>query len=490
MRLNLSEAICHRAKYFGKSLAIGGAFELSYDQLNDYSGIIAHALSEHVGNHSTVAILTHQNIQFVCALLGIMRSNNVFALVNPTLTAEQINKVISTSQCRAVIVGHDFAQVLAPSSDLKIFAYADLLEMKPSYPCHLVPHPEDIAGIIFSSGTTGTPKGIIRTHYSVLSEALMWLIELQLNRESSFLIYRPLYYTGGFVLLCATLLSGGRVDLFDQLDLSLLLQYSKSRVADWAFFVPSQLVQLLDMVKNGNNNGLQIAKNVLTMGAPIDPDIKIHFRNFFNCNVIESWGNSEGLGAITDADDLSQRPRSIGRPFFCDELFIVDDNGNPLPPKTIGRLAGYSDNAFLEYLGDSQLTREVLKGNLIISDDLGYMDQEGYFYILGRCSDKIVVNGNNVFPNDIECVVKKQDGIMDCVVLGIPDRIMGEVPIAAVITDSGRTNVTEILAIVNSQLAQHQQLRDIVVVPDFPRNQGGKVLKTELCQLLDGKKPK
>lgn len=488
MRLNLSEVMRHWGTYYPERLAIGGDTNITYSELNKYGDIFCEVFNERVGGRCNIAILTDRHIPLICSLIGIIRSDNVFVFIHPSLPLEQIKKILSMSGCKAVVFDSKLKHVASKLTETICLQHEDIVQHKESLHKAEDACPDllDQAGIIFTSGSTGQPKGVVRTHYSILSEAILWIIELQLSRASRFLIARPLYYTGGFVLMYATLFVGGQVILFDNPGLDVILQFVENNEIDWAFFIPSQINELLKMSDIISAKSYRIAKNILTMGSPISADTKVKLGTMFNCNVIESWGNSEGLGTITSSEDLRIRPGSIGRTFFSDKIVVLDENYNILGPNKIGLLAGYSDNVFKEYLSDSDLTNKVLRNNLIVSDDLGYFDDKGYFYIIGRQSDKIIVDGNNVFPSDIEPILRSQKGVLDCVVLGVNDEVHGEAAIGVITKDpSTLLSLDDLLASVNANLAPHQRLQRIVVIESFPRNQGGKVARDKLIDMLN-----
>ena len=268
----------------------------------------------------------------------------------------------------------------------------------------------------------------------MVTEFLGWIMELGLNRGTTFFIARPIYYTGGLVLAGATLLVGGTIVIDDLQDDnsseqawgSPSLTRSRATRSTGPFFIPDQLRAF---IKTKRNPSLpRRPKNVLVMGGFISGEEKLATSRLLCCNVIESWGNSESLGTITEASDLNTRPKSSGRPFVCDDLFIVDKKFRPLPPGVHGRIAGGIEAGFVRYSNRPEATDEARREDLIISDDYGYQDEEGYFYILGRLSDNIVRNGKSIFLSQIEARIYSDDQINECCVTStgdeesVPDR--------------------------------------------------------------------
>jgi acyl-coenzyme A synthetase/AMP-(fatty) acid ligase len=296
---------------------------------------------------------------------------------------------------------------------------------------------EDECCVLFSSGSTGRAKGIERDFYSMTTESLGWCLELSLSRRTKFYIGRPIYYTGGLVLALAMLTVGGGLvfcDLIDDnsfLDAWRGLQHlNRAHTLDLAFFIPDQLRFFVERAKEE----LHFEPNpirILTMGAPISGAEKQQVAKALRCGVLESWGNSESLGTITDDEDLALRPDSIGRPFLTDELFVVDDSGAKLGPQEVGRIAGHIEAGFTRYSKQPDATADTIVDDMIISDDIGKMDASGHFYILGRMADLIHVGEQPTTLPKIETLIRDAE----------PNLVFG----AVVLSDSGGNATVGIL---------------------------------------------
>lgn len=474
MRLNLSESVRTWSIRRGETLAISGTRSLTYADLDSTSDRIARNIMISVPKSPVrIAILTEDNIQFVSFLLGIIRSGNIFVLINPTLSCEQINRSLHTIHCDYYISDREWDAITAQYIPVS-FGNGNAFEMKTPYPNIGVC---DEAGIIFSSGTTGEPKALMRSSFSILSEAIQWMIELQLRIGTSFLIPRPLYYTGGFILMYSSLFSGGRVDLLDDISCQSVLEYIQKVDIDWAFIVPSAIREMIACT-----GYTRMAKRVLTMGSPIYHSEKIAFCKKYECDIIEVWGNSEGLGTITEPADLYNHPNSIGRPFFTDYLDVEVKGEHGKHGE--GILFGISDNEFSEYIGKPELTENVLQGGYIFSEDIGYKDESGYFYLTGRIKDIIVVDGVKVFPADIEEKLIHTNKIFDCAVFSIADDKGNDTVVAAVVMKDDYSARDTIQA-VNTIFAPHERIKQYITLDRIPRNHGGKVDRSTIMLQID-----
>ena len=227
------------------------------------------------------------------------------------------------------------------------------------------------------------------------------------------------------------------------------------------------------------------AKRVLTMGALISGD-KLRARAALRSQIIESWGNSESLGTITDPEDLDQRPNSVGRPFLNDRMFVVDETGKVLPPGQVGRLAGGKEAGFIAYSGRPLETAKAFKNDLILSEDLGYTDQAGYFYVLGRIQDAVVIQSRTVLLTQIEADLRTIADLKDCCVVALPMDSQGvELACLAVASSGGAGCIGTIETAIHSRLQKEMPDGIRVVWCDaLPQTASGKVDKLAVAKLL------
>jgi len=311
----------------------------------------------------------------------------------------------------------------------------------------------------------------------MVTEFLGWIIELGLRRDTTFYIGRPIFYTGGLVFAAATLLVGGTIVINDFVnendpleawnDLSNFLHNDR---IDWVFLIPDQIQTILKNIREPKLPRWPV--NVLVMGGPITGNEKIALSKLLNCNVIESWGNTESLGTITEAKDLNKRPNSIGRPFVGDELVIVDDHLRELRPQEHGRIAGGIEAGFARYSNRPDTTLNVRREGLIISEDYGYQDEDGYFYILGRLSDCVVRNGTSIFLSGIEAHIRSMESIVDCCVTSVGDE--NDVQIVAIISTHTEKDESAICDEINKCLSVDNRI-DRVILMELPRLPSGKL---------------
>jgi acyl-coenzyme A synthetase/AMP-(fatty) acid ligase len=427
---------------------------------------------------SPIGVLIADKVGLIAAVSAVLAEAGTAVLLNLSLDPTVIRSMVTDASCNAVIVDLGCEHLLSACENIPTITISGsdqdelglLNEGEPR-----MRYVDDRWGILYSSGTTGTPKGIVRSDFSMLNEMVCWCLEIPIIRNSVALIGRPVYYTGGFVLTASTLLAGGSVILPTEWSVDIYKRLVSRHAIDFVFLIPDQVRELLSR-RLADAAPWPKPRTILTMGAPIDPQMKASIHQFLECEYIESWGNSEGLGTITSEDDARMRPRSIGRPFVADDLFVVDEDGIPLPREQTGRIAGRTDSVLSEYQNREDLNRELIRNGMVISEDIGKIDSEGYFYLSGRVTQRIVRNGAPVFATDIEGAIRGTHGIKDIAVFGIEDEKEGEVPIAGVVMDEGDPREAgALLALVNNILLPEQRLASVFLLPVVPKNAAGKV---------------
>ena len=493
MQFDISEGIQHWAVYRKSSIAIRSESEsISYLPLNRRIDRIASALADVVRRPGRVGLMIADKPGFLVALIGILRAGKSVVILNQVLDPSALRQCIADAKVTNLIVDAHFDkfldEVTRSSVKLKklLFRKNDVFHHRRkrvrSARKIAIANPADEWGVFYSSGTTGIPKGIERDHYSVVTELLGWCLELGLDDKTSFYIGRPLFYTGGLVLSLATLLVGGCIGLDHKNDWLAYRSHINKYDVDFAFLVPDQLKEFVRCAKQ-SGSPRRPAKQILVMGGYISAEEKREATRVLHSEVVESWGNSEGLGTITTPHDLKDRPQSIGRPFLTDRMYIVDRRGKAVPQGRIGRIAGGVEAGFSRYCNKPKATNAARTRDLIVSDDYGYVDAGGYFYILGRSEDLLPSEGRPVFTNTIEVTLRRHPSVRECAVVNVGKKRGPVELVGIVVLETLHKSTEDVLRNVNRRLNERFQLRSIVAVESLPQNAAGKVDKIALQEL-------
>ena len=247
---------------------------------------------------------------------------------------------------------------------------------------------------------------------------------------------------------------------------------------------PYQIRQLVDYVKKKSITKPPYAKIILSMGASFPEQLKLDAKKYLKSNIIESWGNTEGLGTITTTQDLQLRPSSIGKPFLTDNLMIVDLKGKKVKPNTVGRIAGKVDSKFSSYIKMKNLNKELIKGDLIISEDLGLEDEKGYFFLYGRESEVIKTRYGNIYPIILEKIISYMKEVDEVAILGISKGSF-EIPVCVIKPKSYNIDLNKFLLKINSNFSKEQQIKKIKTISEFTKTASNKIKKSELKYLFN-----
>lgn len=496
MQFGISEAVSHWGRYHPDDIALtSNEISYTYRELDQDVTRFAQNLSTltRFTPGTKVALAISPKRLHLIAFLGVLRSGGVPVFLNTGLTSDIVTHNIVESEARLLVYceGALTSNLLSTGNAFGVNVETLLHNTANSTSADYCCDPENEWGVLFSSGSTGVPKGISRDHYSMVTELVGWCLELSINRKTIFYVSCPLYYTGGIVLTSSTLLAGGHVILNDykhENDREGIWQDFQATMkfhdVDWAFFVPAQIRVFIGIARAQGSLPLN-AKSILVMGAPISGEEKLSIKHVLGSDVVESWGNSESLGTITSPEDLYLRPDSVGRPFISDELFIVDANGSKLAANRVGKIAGGQEAGFSHYCNKRCETDRVKAHDYIISDDIGYMDEDGYFYVKGRAHDLVEVEGRSLFLPDIEELVRSKFKISELAIslLVSPDGCK-TICCAIVSQDLEREHLHAAELQISQHLNVHKNSIKLTILDNIPYLPTGKLDRIRLAESL------
>ena len=481
MWLGFGKAVQHWGTYAPDKIAIRiGSSSYNYSTFYQRSLMyVNYLLKRRI--RGRIGIAASSNFEYLSAIAGAKIIGNPVIIMNPLESKESLKVHIADTTPEIIFGNKELIKSVNPEMGVEII---DCEEISVNEDMPQSPIKTDEWGVLFSSGSTGISKAIIYNHETLTSELLAWVLELGITRNSKFYIGRPISYTGGLVLSLATLLVGGEVlypieKTFIDFD-KIFKDYCRTiseYIIDYAFFVPDQLRYFC------NQNQIHIpvppkTPTILVMGAKITANEKIEAHKKLHSDIIESWGNTEGLGTITDKGDLKNRPESIGRPFLTEDIYIVNDEFEKCPENQNGRLAGSDETMFVEYANRPDATSYVKNNHLILSDDIGYKDKDGYFYILGRVQESFVIGKKTVFLTDLEDKIRVVEGIEDVCVISITKK--SNPVFAAIIVKKTSAGKDRIIEHINKKT--DVQFDVFNFVNELPRLSSGKINRLKVSQ--------
>lgn len=334
--------------------------------------------------------------------------------------------------------------------------------------------------MMYTSGTTGNPKGLYR---SVLRTALcLWagIIEFGYSRQDSFLALSPFFHGVHFLPLMV-MQTGGSVRIEAEFNADAVLKVIGSGAITCSFMVPTML-NLLMRADSFRATDFSALRSVITGGAALSTATKAEMMEVMGPVLHEFYGASESgfITALHPADQM-RKERCCGQPAFGAEVEIRDEAGRELPTGEVGEVFTRCEGRFDAYYKDPERTALALRDGWFTAGDLGRMDEEGFVYIVDRKSDLIISGGENVYPREVEDVLTDHPDVLECAVIGVPDPLWGEAVKVVVVPRPGRSPTAgEIIAHCSVRLAGFKRPRHVSFASSLPKNASGKVLKRDL----------
>lgn len=500
----LADLIAEEARSAPHRVAIvDGGRELSYGELDAVMDRVAAALLGHgVGPRDTIAICATTSVEYVAVFLGALRIGVAVAPLMPSATAASLAAM--AADCGAKVVFLDattrasLAAVTAPRvalddspGDAPLSAWLAPAGMTPD-PVQV--GPDFIFNIIYSSGTTGTPKGIEQPHL------MRWLHIKRLGPDaygpdSRTLVSTPLYSNTTLVCLFPTLASGGAAILMRKFDARGFLELAQKHRATHAMLVPVQYTRIMALE---DFDAFDLSSFVLKLctSAPFPPALKRDILNRWPGGLVEYYGMTEGGGsAVLHAHRFPDKLHTVGRPGEGSDIRLIDEQGTEIStPGEAGEIVGRSAATMAGYRNQPDKTREAewfdADGRRFIrTGDIGRFDADGFLILLDRRKDMIISGGFNVYPSDLEAVLLQHAAVVEAAVVGAPSRTWGETPVAFVAVPSGAVSADVLREWANARLGRTQRLAAVHIVEALPRSAIGKVLKRQLRDGLGGDLP-
>ncbi len=476
----------------GKIALYWGESEFSYATLSAQSGAVAAELAGKFGIKpgDRVALWVKNCPEFVSSVFGILSAGGVVVPINSFFKPAEVSYILNDSGANVLITGAELAAhadtLEAARPSLEILRVEQFPAVNPSS----IRQPQsscsekDLAALLYTSGTTGHPKGAMLTHGNFLHNVASCLEALTVREDDRIVVALPQFHS--FMFTVGTLLPvlcGGGILLLKTLHpfKSVLEEIARNRGTILPA-VPSFYRALLAVPEFGRLS----LRLCVSGGAPLPVEVFNEFTRKFPFPLREGYGPTESSPVATVNPIYGiNKPGSIGKPIPNVELSIRDDDGRELPVGEIGEICICGGNVMRGYWNQPEETAKVLRGGWLYTGDVGYRDAEGYYYITDRKKDMLLVNGINVYPREIEEVIYQFPGVKEAAVVGVPDVRKGEQPVAFVTMAEGRTFDEKALQqFIRGKLADYKVPKKVVFLPALPRNATGKILKTALRQQL------
>jgi fatty-acyl-CoA synthase/long-chain acyl-CoA synthetase len=469
----------------------------SYAELDERVTRLAAALADRgVRRGDRVAVLTLNGLEGIETFLAAARLGAIAVPVNFRLVADEVGYALADSGAAALVVDPALAATAAQARAAAPGLHT-VLTTGPEYEQALaaasadpVEHPvreDDPAFLMYTSGTTGKPKGAVLSHRNLLMHAFSHITHLGWGPDDRVgLTGAPLFHIAAVSGMLPLLLVGGtfvltRSGAFDPADT--VDELARERVSS-AFFVPAQW-QAICAVPGLADRDLSALRRISWGAAPASTTLlRTMMAAFPQAEVVTAFGQTEcsPVTCFLRGEDAVRKIGSVGTPMLNVEVRVVDDAMRDVPQGEVGEIVYRSPMVMTEYWGKPAATAEAFEGGWFHSGDLVRQDDEGYFYVVDRKKDMIITGGENVYCAEVEDVLAGHPGVAEVALIGVPDDRYGEAPLAVVAPRDPAAPPTpaELTAWCRERLAHYKCPRDWVIGGALPRNPSGKVLKTEL----------
>ncbi len=500
---------------------------LTYQALDQRMDHVAAALAAHgLKKGDAIAICAASSVEYAVVYLGTLRAGGVVAPLAPSSTAQSLGRMVADAQAAWVFTDTDnvalVAQALATlpalsnSSRLPLVIGLDdgagpmplsqwLASASESASSEAAVAaadigPQDAFNIIYSSGTTGEPKGIVQSH------GMRWAHIQRGNAygygpETVTLLSTPLYSNTTLVIFIPTLAFGGTVLLMPKFEARAYLQLAAARRVTHTMLVPVQYQRLLAL-PDFDAHDLSSYRVKFCTSAPFSAQLKADVLKRWPGGLVEFYGMTEGGGScILEAHNHPDKLHTVGQPSLNHDIRLIDDAGLVVASNgsdgqglqgvgVAGEVVGHSGSMMTGYHGQPEKTREAewfddTGKRFIRTGDIGRFDADGFLILFDRKKDMIISGGFNIYPSDLEGILQKHPAVLDVAVVGVPSEQWGETPVACVVLKAGQTVAQgELMSWVNDQVGKTQRLAQMHIMAELPRSPIGKILKRELRDQL------
>lgn len=440
-----------------------------------------------------VGIVMSNGRAMLDAMVGTMRAGLIAVPLNTSMSDASLRNLLRDADATALVATADHAarlgQISGPGTRLvaegRSDGWTEFEAWRDHAPAAGAPalDPDSPCNIIYSSGTTGEPKGIVHSHAGRIDWAYDLALALRYRSSARTLIATGLYSNISWASLLCTMLVGGTIHIHGGFDPGLVLAtLEKERITNLSM-VPLQFQRLLDHPAfPGTETSSMVA--MMCCGSPLSAGTKRRLLDSFACGVTELYGLTEGIVTTLDPEDAPGRLASVGRAVQGSVVKLIDESGELASRGEAGEIVGRSRFVMQGYWNNPAATAGAIwvdrdGSEWLRTGDIGRFDEHGFLSIVDRKKDMILSGGQNVYPADLEAVLHDHPAVRECAVIGIPDKDWGETPLALVV--AGETVEPEALrGWANARLGKQQRIARVELRGDLPRNANGKVLKARL----------
>ncbi len=498
----LHELVSLHGRWYPDKLAvIDETASLTWGELDERSNAVANGLiALGIERGDSVAILMSNCVEYVEILYGILKSGAVAVPLNLAVNAGALTGMMEDAGVRAAFfTGPEFAAIedrLGALSALRHTLVLSAVEGGVDYidwrEQQAVSNPavavgeDDPCNIIYSSGTTGQPKGIKHLHRRRTQSMYELAIGHRYHYGAVSICPIGLYSNIAWASLFCSLVVGGTCVIVRSFDASGWIDTVRRYGVTHTMMVPLQFQRILE-APNFTPEAVSSLQAIISGGSPLHDQLKQRISEEFGCAVIELYGLTEGFMTMLQPEEAAGRQGSVGKPVRGHDYIVIDDEDRELGWNATGEICVRSVHWMVEYHNRPEATRDTMyidqEGKQWLrTGDVGRVDSDGYLYIVDRKKDMILSGGQNIYPADIESVMLANPAVSEVAVIGVPHPVWGETPVALVVPQAAGPlpDADVLLEWTNERVGGRQKIRQVILREDLPRNPNGKILKRQL----------
>jgi acyl-CoA synthetase (AMP-forming)/AMP-acid ligase II len=495
------------ARFPDREILVSPEKRMTARELLDRSFRIANALLDlGLKKGDKVGVLLTNSHQSVESFSGITAAGMARVPLNMRNSSREHLFILNNSEARAVIVGQEYAGTILPILEeartvvraicvnglppALMLDYEELIARASPKNPEIEMTDGDVHRLSYTSGTTGQPKGVIQDNRGAMMSLYNVLIDgMDIQPDDVVALTSPVTHASGSMIL-PHFIRGAKVVILPGFDPKLLLQTIEKERVTTLYLVPTTIIMLLNQ-PDLKKYDLSSLKTIRYGASPIAPEVLKKAIEAFGNVFVQGYGLTEGSMPLTllnkgdhildGSEKKLKRLASVGREVTVASVRIMGENGGFLPPGEIGEIVARSDQVMKEYWKNPQATAETFRGGWLHTRDMGYMDEDGYIFLVDRKDDMIVSGGFNVYPKEVEDVLYMHPAVLEAAVFGIPHEKWGETVKAAVSLKKGMTaSQEEIIEFCKKHLAGYKKPTSVDFIAELPKNQNGKILRKDL----------
>lgn len=488
-------------KHGNRTAVIADGRTWTYRELHEAALVVADMLIDRgIKPSDPVAILLPNSAEYLIADLAIIAVGAAKVPINLMLSEAEVDFILADSGAEVVLTtpahlreatssqdgSGPEAIVLETTEDKKVEAAPSDIDHGPSNRLSTVTTADDLSLIMYTGGTTGRPKGVVHLQRGVVANMLAHVIETEITADDHLLLSSPLPHSAG-VLAMTALLQGAIVEVMSQFDLATTLDKVESAEVTYLFLVPTMINRLLDAVAERGDFNSRSLRTILYGASPISEERLRQGLSMFGPVFMQLYGQTEAPNFLTrlrrhdhDVDRFPQRLRSCGQSALMASMRIVHEDGTDCEPNEVGEVIAAAPYVMDRYWNRPEATDETLREGWLHTGDLGYLDPDGYLYLVDRKKDMIITGGLNVYASEVEQALSTLEEVRDVAVVGVPHPDWGEAVTAYIVPANEDATEDDVIVASRTVLASYKRPKYVHFTDVLPTTAVGKINKKML----------